>query len=68
MAGPGEPTERGRTRRASVLAALEADPGLLYDELVAATGLELRRLAPLLWRMEDERLVVHEGRRWFVAP
>ncbi len=52
-------------RSAAALEALAADPGLRIDELADHLGLEIRRLAPLLWRMEEEGLVVHEGHRWF---
>lgn len=53
------------SRTAAVLSALRAEPGLLVGELVDRTGIELRRLAPLLWSLEDEGLLVHEGRRYF---
>ena len=52
-------------RRAAALAALEQDPGLRLDELADRLGLEVRRLAPVLWRMEEDGLVVHEARRWY---
>jgi DNA-binding IclR family transcriptional regulator len=52
-------------RSAAARAALDAEPGLRIDELAERLGLEVRRLAPLLWRMEEEGLVVHEGHRWY---
>lgn len=61
------PSPTGSARRAAVLAALAEDPGLDLGELSAATRLGLKQLAPLLWRMEDDGLVVHEGRRWFAV-
>lgn len=50
-----------------MLAALDEDPGQRIGELAERTGLDVRRLAPLLWRMEAEGEVVHEGRRWFAT-
>lgn len=52
-----------RTRAA--LAVLEAEPGLRLGDISERVGLEVRRLAPLLWRMEDDGLIVHEGNRWY---
>ena len=54
-------------RRAAALEALRDEPGLTLQELAERLQLEVRRLAPVLWRMEDERAVVHEGRRWYAA-
>lgn len=52
-----------RTER--VLAALREDPGLTYGELAERTGLDVRVLYAILGRLQDERAVVNEGRRWF---
>jgi len=65
---PGVESPYGRPARdRAVLEALGADPGLTLDDLAAATGIAARVLAPTLWRLEDERRVVHEGHRWFAA-
>ncbi len=56
---------RTAERIALIVATLDAEPGLLTSELAERLGYVPERLAPLLWRMEDERLIVHEGRRWF---
>ncbi len=50
-----------------MLAALETEPGLLVADLADRTGLDQRPLAPLLWRLEEQGLAVHEGRRWFAV-
>ncbi len=54
-------------RLARILAALEAEPAQTHEELAASTQLPSRQLARLLWAMEDDGLVVHEGRRWYPA-
>jgi DNA-binding IclR family transcriptional regulator len=59
---------RTSERMAAIVAVLDAEPGLLTSELADRLGYNPERLAPLLWRMEDERLIVHEGRRWFAVP
>ncbi len=51
-----------------LLRVLEAEPGSTLRELAEATELPSRHLAMLLWRLEDDRLVVHEAHRWFLAP
>jgi DNA-binding MarR family transcriptional regulator len=58
---------RTAERIATIVATLDAEPGLLTAELADRLGYDPQRLAPLLWRMEDERLIVHEGRRWFAV-
>lgn len=55
-------------RKAAILAALQEDPGLLVTEIAERIGVEVRPLAPLLWRMEEDGQIEHEGRRWFAAP
>jgi DNA-binding IclR family transcriptional regulator len=52
----------------AVLEALEAAPGLTVRELAERTGHGTRHLHTLLWRMEADGRVVHEGHRWFVRP
>ena len=54
-------------KRGGSLAAIHpADLGAhVLSTLVERTGIELKRIAPLLWRMEADGLVLHEGRRWF---
>lgn len=58
---------RTAERIAAIVATLDAELGLLTAELAERMGFVPQRLAPLLWRMEDEGLVVHEGRRWFAV-
>lgn len=58
---------RAAERAAAVVAVLDREPGLLLAEIVDRTGLDPRPLAPLLWRMEEQGLIVHEGRRWFAV-
>jgi DNA-binding IclR family transcriptional regulator len=55
-------------RRARVLDVLNAEPALTHAELAERSGLPSRLLAQVLWAMEDDGLVVHEGRRWYAAP
>ncbi len=55
-------------RVTAILAALEAEPGLTVRELADRTGLRSRLLHAVLWRLEDQEWVVHEGNRWFVSP
>ena len=52
----------------AILAALEAEPGLTVRELAARTGLRGRLLHAVLWRLEDQERVVHEGNRWYRSP
>jgi len=51
-----------------LLRVLEQHPGSTLRELAAQTGIAPRHLAMLLWRLEDDRRVVHEAHRWFLAP
>jgi DNA-binding IclR family transcriptional regulator len=51
-----------------LLAVLDEHPGSTLRELAEATGLPARHLAMLLWRLEDDRRVVHEAHRWFRSP
>ncbi len=55
-----------RVRR--ILAALDEEPAQTHEGLVASTGLSSRHLARLLWALEEEGLVIHEGRRWYRSP
>lgn len=55
-------------RVAQLLAVLDNHPGSTLRELSGHTGIPARHLAMLLWRLEDDRRVVHEAHRWFVAP
>lgn len=55
-------------RVAQLLAVLEEHPGSTLRELAERTGIAPRHLAMLLWRLEDDRRVVHEAHRWFSAP
>ncbi len=48
-----------------LLLVLDEEPGSTLPELADATGYARRHLAMLLWRLEEERLVVHEAHRWF---
>ncbi len=57
----------GDQRRARVLAAVHEEPAQTHEELVESTGLPSRHLVRLLWRLEEEGRVVHEGRRWYAA-
>ena len=54
-------------RVARIVEALEHEPGLTVSDLADRAGLPARHVAMLLWRMEDERLVVHEANRWFAV-
>jgi hypothetical protein len=53
-------------RVTAILAALDDEPGLTVGELAARTGRGTRLLHAVLWRLEDERRVIHEGNRWYV--
>lgn len=65
---PGAESPYGRPARdRAILAALREQPGETLTDLAAATGIASRVLAPTLWRLEDERRVVHEGHRWFAV-
>ncbi|PTL58343.1 winged helix-turn-helix domain-containing protein [Paraconexibacter algicola] len=54
-------------RDRTVLQALVDEPGATLEQLAAATGIAARVLAPTLWRLEEERRVVHEAHRWFAT-
>jgi DNA-binding IclR family transcriptional regulator len=62
------PVDAAAARREGILRALAAAPGLTHTELAAAVGLPVRHLAALLWALEEDGAVVHEGRRWYPAP
>lgn len=56
-------------RVTAVLAALEEEPGLTVPELHTRTIIATRLLHVVLWRLEDDQQVVHEGNRWYIrAP
>ncbi len=38
------------------------------QELAVRTGRGTRLLHTLLWRLEEDGRVVHEGNRWYVSP
>ena len=52
----------------ALLAALDEAPGLTVPELAARTAYGTRLLHTLLWRLESDGLVIHEGTRWFARP
>ncbi len=49
-----------------MLGTLRAEAGLTVGELADRTGYGTRLLHTLLWRLEDDGLVVHEGHRWYL--
>jgi hypothetical protein len=51
-----------------VARTLEDEPGLTSGELAERVGFGRRHMSLLLLRLEEHRLVVHEGRRWFLGP
>jgi DNA-binding IclR family transcriptional regulator len=60
---------RGASPRVqALLAALDAAPGLTVRELAERTAYGTRLLHQLLWRLERDGEVVHEGHRWYRVP
>ena len=49
----------------ALLTALDEAPGLTVPELAERTAYGTRLLHTLLWRLEADGTVVHEGNRWY---
>jgi hypothetical protein len=52
-------------RIALVVATLRRDPGLTSRELAERLQFGRRHMSLVLLHLEEQRRVVHEGRRWF---